>query len=163
MQRRQPGQRVEATNAECADWRVVLRRLSEEDLRAAPWLDRASLDPNGDALAITSGGKLVDVMEYRVGVPDDGWLAFSLVAVERRLRGLGLDSEAVRVMEDDARKRGMARRFWASVHANDGLALYFWLRLGYRPARLDEVLWSGGRQHDIIVMIRVSQSRQART
>jgi hypothetical protein len=72
--------------------------------------------------------------------------------VEPRLRGLGLDSEAVRLMEDDALKRRMARRFRVGVHQNDGQAFYFWLRLGYRPARPGDGSWPGERPHDMIVM-----------
>ena len=149
--------------------RVALRPLSESDLRmVAAWYEgatehRRSLkgaqgdDSDLGLLAITFREEdgAIGVMEYRVGLPEDGWLAFRFVAVEPRLRGLGLDSEAVRLMEDDALKRGLARRFWAGVQQGDGLVFYFWLRLGYRPARPDEDPWPGERRHDTIVMIRV--------
>ena len=86
-------------------------------------------------------------------------LGFRFLAVEPRLRGLGLDSEAVRLVENDAAKRGLAHRFWACVRHEDGLAFYFWLRLGYRPARLDEFAWPEDGPSDIIVLIRTSEDR----
>ena len=148
--------------------RVVLRPLTENDLHAViPWCDEAqglvdhlrenASDDTLGPLAITlrQDGRPIGVMEYRVAVPEDGWLGFRFVAVEPWLRGLGLDSEAVRLVEDDVLKRGLARRFWAGVHHNDGLALYFWLRLGYHPARPDEERWPGEPRHDTIVVMRV--------
>jgi predicted N-acetyltransferase YhbS len=135
--------------------RVALRPLAEGDLQAAAWLEQATLDPAGDRVAISHDGKVVGVMEYRVDVPDEGWLGFRFVAVEPGLRGLGLDSEAVRLVEDDALGRGVASRFWARVPHSDGLGLYFWLRLGYRPARTGEDGWPRERRDDTIVMIRV--------
>jgi predicted N-acetyltransferase YhbS len=136
--------------------RVALRPLAEDDLQAATWLDQATLDPDSDSTAINRDGNLVGVMEYRVGVPDEGWLGFAFVTVEPGLRGLGLDSEAVRLVEDDALRRGVASRFWTRVPYSDGLGLYFWLRLGYRPVRPDEGGWPMERGDDTIVMTRVS-------
>jgi hypothetical protein len=68
---------------------VSLRRLTENDLDAvASWYDgadelraRIGKTESDDAvglLAITrhKGGRTIGVMEYRVGVPEDGWLGF---------------------------------------------------------------------------------------
>ncbi len=139
--------------------RVALRRLSGDDLPAVgSWYgEEATVGPNGALLAITRGDDdaPVGVLGYRLGVPEEGWLAIDSVSVEPGLRGLGLDSEAVRLVEGDAVRRGLAHRFWAGVRRDDGLGLYFWLRLGYRPARSDEVPWPGGAPGDMMAMIRV--------
>ena len=51
-----------------------------------------------------------------------------------------------------------AERFRANVDARNGLGLYFWLRLGYRPARPDEV--PGGPQSGIMPMMRTPGGRR---
>ncbi len=146
----------------CRRPRVSLRRLSDDDVRAVSWLHEALLDPDGDALVITRGGELVGALQHRVGEPQRGWLAFRSVAVQPQLRGLGVDSEAVRLVEDDALERGLAHRFWAAVRHDDGLAFYFWLRLGYRPAKPGEDFWPRGSGHGIICMLRVGGDQTAR-
>jgi hypothetical protein len=91
---------------------------------------------------------------------ENGWLGFRFVVVEPRLRGLGLDSEAVRLMEDDALKQELGRRFWVEVHHDDGLGFYFWLRLGYHPACPDEVSWLRSARRDTIAMMRERSGRE---
>jgi len=41
------------------------------------------------------------------------------------------------------------------VAVDNGLALYFWLRLGYRPAGAGESSWRPGLDKDIMSMVRV--------
>jgi hypothetical protein len=53
------------------------------------------------------------------------------VDVSRRRWGLGMD--AVRAIETEAVRRWGVRSARAEVPLGTGLALYFWLRLGYRP------------------------------
>ena len=163
-----PGQRAKETEVESAGSRVTLRPLTEDDVHAvADWyegaqdlqrrLREARADPLSGLLAVTMLGRAtaIGVLGYRAGYPEDGWLGFNFVAVEPGLRGLGLDSEAVRLLEEEVSARGLARRFWASVDHGDGLALYFWLRLGYRPARPDDVSWKGDPGRDIMAMVRI--------
>jgi GNAT superfamily N-acetyltransferase len=141
--------------------RVALRPLTRDDLQEAAWLDQATLDPDGDRVAISRDGDLVGVMEYSVGVPEEGWLGFGFVAVEPQLRGLGLDSEAVRLVEEDALGRGVASRFWTRVPHSDGLGLYLWLRLGYRPVRTEEKRhWPEGTIGGMIAMVRIPGDRR---
>jgi GNAT superfamily N-acetyltransferase len=64
-------------------------------------------------------------------------LVFEGMEVTPALRGLGLGSEAVRLLEGWSRRRGTLR-CEALVPKSLGLALYFWLRLGYRPSNVDE-------------------------
>ncbi|HKZ51107.1 MAG TPA: GNAT family N-acetyltransferase, partial [Dehalococcoidia bacterium] len=62
-----------------------------------------------------------------------GWLTFRFLVLAPEEQGRGLGSEAVLLLEAEARRRGLARRFRAQAAPDNGLVLYFWLRLGYRP------------------------------
>ena len=145
---------------------MVLRPLNEADIEAigcyegAEELRRRLEDTNCGVLAITrcEDGSAIGVVEYRLGVPEDGWLSVDTIAVEPGLRGLGLESEVVRLVEGDAVRRGLARRFWAGVRRGDGLGLYFWLRLGYRPMRPGDLPWKGDLGRDIMAMVRISEN-----
>ncbi len=99
-----------------------------------------------------------EAMAYRLGYPERGWLSVETVAVEPRLSGQGYDAEAVRLLEGEALGRGLASRFWAPVRHDEGLGLYFWLRLGYRPAAAGENPWPGGAPRDTMAMIRVAEA-----
>ena len=58
------------------------------------------------------------------------------IAVAPAYRGHGYGSEAIRTLEAEALRRGLASRLRADVHRANGLGFYFWLRLGYRPVGL---------------------------
>ena len=139
--------------------RVALRPLEEGDREAmARRLKETPVDADDSLLAITSrqGDSIYGVLVYRLGYPEEGWLSVEAVAVEPRVSGQGYDGEAVRLLEGEALEQGLASRFWAPVRHDDGLGLYFWLRLGYRPAGPGESPWLGERPRDIIAMIRVA-------
>lgn len=138
--------------------RVSLRPLAEGDLAVAePWYEEAVVAPiiecaaDGERLAIVrvSDGTVIGLVDYRANSPDRGWLSVGFIAVVVGQRGWGYGSEAVRLLEAE----GKAERFLARVDAGNGLGLYFWLRLGYRPARVGEV--PGGASRGIISMVRV--------
>ncbi len=95
-------------------------------------------------------------IRYRV---DEGRLVFEQMEVTPALRGLGLGSEAVRLLEDWSGRRGTLR-CEALVPKSLGLALYFWLRLGYRPAHAADPEWRTGRNGDIISMVREASGPQ---
>lgn len=137
---------------------MALRPLKEGDREAvARQLKEAFIDADDSLLAITSreGGSIYGVLAYRLGYPERGWLSVEAVAVESGLSGQGYDTEAVRLLEGEALERGLAGRFCAPVRRDDGLGLYFWLRLGYRPAAAGEYPWPGGAPRDMMLMIRV--------
>jgi hypothetical protein len=138
---------------------VALRPLEEGDREAMmSWLKEVPVGADDSLLAITSreGDSIYGVLAYRLGYPEEGWLSVEAVAVEPRLSRQGYDAEAVRLLEGEALERGLASRFCAPVRHDDGLGLYFWLRLGYRPALADESPWPGGELRDTIAMVRVS-------
>ena len=56
---------------------------------------------------------------------------------ERRYRGLG--GEAGLAIERLVRDRVGVLNFYAGVPEGRGLAVYFWLRLGFRPLSIAEV------------------------
>jgi len=91
-------------------------------------------------------------VECQPDKPAAGWLTVVCVEVGEGWRGWGYGSEAVRLLEAEAE----VARFRADVDGGNGLALYFWLRLGYRPARPKEV--PAGRRRGIITMVRVGET-----
>ncbi len=90
----------------------------------------------------------IGLLVYRLA--DDGWLEFRFLALAKGLRGWGYGSEAVRLIEE----LGQAQRFAAYVSAGNGLGLYFWLRMGYRPAEPGELPWREREAEDKIAMVR---------
>ena len=116
----------------------------------AGWHELADAEGGAQVLVITRAGEdePLGVVEYRV----DGRrkaLLVEYVGVSPSLRGFGLGSEAVRVVEAGAFERGKARRLEAEVGPEEGLALYFWLRLGCRPS-----LWPSESGKGKIVLTR---------
>ena len=85
------------------------------------------------------------------GLPADGWLEFRFLALAKGLRGWGYGSEAVTLIEEP----GRSQRFAAEVYAGNGLGLFFWLRMGYRPAKQGELAWRKRGPEDKIAMIRM--------
>ncbi len=138
--------------------RVALRPLEEGDREAmGRRLKETQVDADDSLLAITSreGDSVYGALAYRLGYPEDGWLSVEGVAVAPGLSGQGYDAEAVRLLEGESLEQGLASRFWAPVRHDDGLGLYFWLRLGYRPAAVGENPWPGGAPRDMMSMVRV--------
>jgi RimJ/RimL family protein N-acetyltransferase len=109
---------------------------------------------NGDVLVIVrtdQGPDPVGYVDYRVNEPAPGWLTIGVIAIAAEHRGGGYGSESVRLLEE----RTPTRRFLANINPRNGLSLYFWLRLGYRPAGLKEIFWRAPDEGGIISMIRI--------
>ena len=158
--------------------RVTLRTLTGDDIAAVkPWyeeavaasmgrpaadppygiqkrMEAAEADPDAGPLAIVreADGTVIGLLDYRANSAGRGWLSVGFIAVARVWRGWGYGSEAVRLLEAEAK----AERFRANVDARNGLGLYFWLRLGYRPARAGEV--PGGAPSGMITMVRATEA-----
>ncbi|MCH7577744.1 MAG: GNAT family N-acetyltransferase [Chloroflexi bacterium] len=138
--------------------RVALRPLIEGDREAATRrLEETLIDADDSLLAIIAreGDSVYGVLAYRLGYPERGWLSVKAVAVEPGLSGRGYDTEAVRLLEGEVLERGVAGRFWAPVRHDDGLGLYFWLRLGYRPAAVSQSPWPGAAPRDMMALVRL--------
>lgn len=149
--------------------RVSLRPIRDDDVASIEvWMDEAratAWSPYSLPLsrragkgrsvgAETSGVLVIDrtgengqigIVEYEA---TDDWLTMRFIALAKAYRGWGYGSEAVRLLEDWAAREGLGDRSRAEVSVRNGLGLYFWLRLGYRPgASVDD-----GR--DAMTMIR---------
>jgi RimJ/RimL family protein N-acetyltransferase len=115
--------------------RVHLRPVSDSDHPVI-----GSLHPSGRGeassetavIADAGDGRAVGVLDYRLGDSSEGTATIDWVALVEGERRRGLAQDAVRLFEEAAAGWGV-RRFMADVEIGRGLALYFWLRLGYRP------------------------------
>lgn len=131
------------------DARVSLTRIRAEQAEA-PWLEEAAqavagrgepcplnvrLD-GGDAgywiQAETPDGRaVVGALSGRLA---GGQAVWTWLAVDAAWRAYGFGGAAVPLFERAARRLG-ARRAIAPLPPDNGVALYFWLRLGYVPER----------------------------
>jgi RimJ/RimL family protein N-acetyltransferase len=141
-------------------WRAAIASLRgggrEADLRR--YFEEARSRPGRDllAIALASDGEVVGLLDRRAPYPAWDWLAVGFLALAEPYRGRGLGSESVLALEEDARRRGLAHRFAAGVGADAGRALYFWLRLGYRPLLQADLPWpSPGK--GIVWMVRETE------
>jgi len=100
------------------------------------------------AIVRESDGTVIGLLDCRADEAAAGRLTFERVKIEPGRRGWGYGSEAVRLVEVEVG----GGRFLANVDAGNGLGLYFWLRLGYRPARLGEM--PGRPPRGMITMVR---------
>jgi GNAT superfamily N-acetyltransferase len=134
--------------------RVSLRAIREDDLAAihgwyeeatkAAWIphplpvsrgagQERSVAPRTDGVLVidrVGEREVIGIVEYAV---KGDWLTVAFIALAKGRRGWGYGSEAVRRLEAWVVREGIAQRFRAEVDMRNGLGLYFWLRLGYRP------------------------------
>jgi GNAT superfamily N-acetyltransferase len=79
-------------------------------------------------------------LAYELHTPKRDAARIDLLAVAADKRRLGIGSRAALALEK--RLARPAKRIYVAVPARIGLALYFWLRLGYRPLTQGE--WPQG-------------------
>jgi len=135
--------------APAAGHRVALREATQEERATLGWEAGASIltitRPNeptpAGAIAFTIEGDTLTVLRMEIAPEARGW---------------GLGSEAVRQIERWAERERGLQRFEAIIPADLGLALYFWLRLGYRPAGEAEAAWRRDGEQGTISMIRTA-------
>lgn len=105
----------------------------------APFRVRLVPESDGAFVVVRQGDyRRVGRVEYRPRCPGPDWLTITGIDISREERGWEYGSEAVRCLEKLAMEQRLAGRFAAAVEPDDGLGLYFWLRLGYRPAAAGE-------------------------
>lgn len=129
--------------------RVRLSALDPGALESMPWLE-AALSPEwlledlatavreheGALVSDTDGAPLGMAVVFRDWPGHhDATIAFLTVEPARRFRGLG--GEAGIELERHLRRCGY-ERVYAPVPEGRGLAVYFWLRLGFRPLTIAE-------------------------
>jgi hypothetical protein len=132
---------------------AVLQPLRESDIEAiARWYPKAIvlagspvplsdlLDSSGWTFVLTESGdqQPAGLVVVALDDPEHGWATVALLAIaaqeQRDLAALG-----VALLE--AGLHGQASHVRAAVPLDVGLALYFWLRLGYRPVATNDRLW----------------------
>ena len=131
---------------------ATLRPLREGEAEAiARWYAKATvlagspvslrdlLDSGSQVLVLTESRREepAGLMALSMDDPEPGWATVALLAISREQ--LELVARAVALLE--AAVRLAANHVRAAVPPDVGLALYFWLRLGYRPAVSGERLW----------------------
>ncbi len=118
--------------------RVRLRPVRAEDLPVIEGLLPEAEDGSGLSVICRAGDEApIGVLQYRLGEPSEGWAKIRWVALVERERRWGLGQEAVRLFEDEAPRRWKVLQFRVNVDVRNGLGLYFWLRLGYRPLDIE--------------------------
>ena len=133
--------------------RASLRRL-EGEVVEADWLEEAAqaiagradpcplqgrLDDGDQGWWILGDGEIVGALCGKVVELVDSEASRALVwtwlAVDARWRAYGYGGASVSLLEEAARSVG-ARIALAPLPPDNGVALYFWLRLGYTPVRV---------------------------
>lgn len=135
--------------------RIRLSRLTPDALQEMQaWLTLA-LEPDWPEYALeaaTEHGEAILITEAATGspigaavaildAPLKGTAAIPFISVdpERRYRGLG--GEATLALERHLRARFQVGHVYAPIPDWRGLAVYFWLRQGYRPVTMTEAPW----------------------
>lgn len=133
--------------------RLRLSAAGAEDIEAMQWLAEAlrpewapaDLMPHVEAgraaLISNRGGKRIGLAVGLAGQPEPGQACVPFLAIEPDERFRGLGGEAGLALERHLRRRWGARRVLAPVPEQRGLAVYFWLRLGFRPLTRSEAPW----------------------
>ena len=126
--------------------RLILTPLDRSHLSGlGPWLQEA-LEPEWSLADIEAGaargeGALISLAEGEAPVglvavregPDAKAATVAFIGIEPGMRYRGLGGEAALAIERRLRGGLAVDRVYAPVPETRGLALYFWLRLGYRP------------------------------
>jgi hypothetical protein len=133
--------------------RLVLRAARQEDLGSLGWLGGAlapdwtldDLSPHvgsGEAVVMSGrDGGPVGLAVVLLGQPTTGATCVPFIAIDPVARFRGLGGEAGLALERLTRERWQTQRVLAPVPERRGLAVYFWLRLGYRPLTRAEAPW----------------------
>lgn len=152
--------------------RIVLTQLSVEALAAMPWLagslapdwapdalERA-VDAEQAVLIADASGAPIGAAVVAINEPETGMAAIPFISIDpvRRYRGLG--GEGALALERHIRSQFGVEKVCAAIPDWRGLAVYFWLRQGYRPVTLAEAPWPlvglGGEARAGIWMLRAS-------
>jgi hypothetical protein len=96
------------------------------------------LDAGRGVLVSDSDSEPIGAAVVLLGVPDGASASVPLIAIDPKRRFRGLGGEAGVALERHLRSRLGIERVYAPVPEARGLAVYFWLRLGYRPLSAGE-------------------------
>lgn len=97
----------------------------------------------GDATLVSKrSGEAVGLVVVLAHEPERGAACLPFAGIDPAERFRGLGGEAVLALERRIEERWGTRRFLAPVPEGRGLAVYFWLRLGYRPLTRKDAPWA---------------------
>ena len=144
----QPGETLETQ-------RLLLRTATPEDVASmSEWLSPSALSPDWQledlqatlpsstaVLVSDKAGEALGLIVLLPDRPEPDDVSLPLVAVAPQHRFSGLGGEAVLAVEREVRARWGVHRCFAPVPDGRGLAVYFWLRLGYRPLTTAQAPW----------------------
>ena len=133
--------------------RLRLSTLAPKALDSLAWLEaalapdwrlvdlRASVEAGDGVLLADSERTPIGVAIVQRDRPLAGAACIPFIGIEpaRRYRGLG--GEAALALEQQLRARADVDTVYAPVPDGRGLAVYFWLRLGYHPLTGAEAPW----------------------
>lgn len=91
----------------------------------------------GSRAALTAGSDYNCFVAYELGSPHAGAALVRLLAVAPDARRVGLGGRVALALEK--RLAASTKQIYVDVPSRIGIALYFWLRLGYRPLLRSEM------------------------
>lgn len=97
---------------------------------------KIAANKSNTTLIIERDGERAGALIYRLHAPKRGSAVIELIATppDQARRGSGMKAAAL--VEAELRARG-AGEIYAPAPAMHGIAMYFWIRLGYRPLTSD--------------------------
>ena len=102
-----------------------------------PWADSTALAELTGKPGVLTNDARTAFLAYELRSPEANAARVTFLAVAPDERRLGIGGQAALAVE--RRLRGKAKRLYVVVPSSIGLALYFWLRLGYKP--LERANW----------------------
>ncbi len=97
----------------------------------ADWADPDSISRSVHDPQVLTGDSSTAFLAYELASPVPSAARVDFLAVSPEKRRLGIGGRTALALE--RRLRGKAKSVYTLVPASIGLALYFWLRLGYQP------------------------------
>ncbi len=95
-------------------------------------IERMRVERSLQARIIVRDGDDAGVVVYRVDAPQRGSAIIEIIATPPKHARRGSGMSAAAAVEDELRAAGV-RVVYAPAPAMHGIAMYFWIRLGYRP------------------------------
>jgi len=92
-------------------------------------IERTATEQRG---TVALGSESVGILIVRANAPKRGNAIIELVATPPEHARHGAGMAAAALLERDLQHRGI-HRMYAPAPASHGIAMYFWIRLGYRP------------------------------
>ena len=117
--------------------RADIKRLSSwlpavaAETDCQPWASPQALADAKGSSGILTNDTGTTFVAYQLGSPEVDAARVGFLAVAPGERRLGIGGQTALALE--RRLRDKAKRLYALVPSSLSLALYFWLRLGYRP------------------------------